>query len=246
MRWYGKEITVARGETFSLTCKITNEDGTPYMISSALQNPTFLLTIANTLYQSDDKRYVLKCWTPLVVKSPNIVTVDTLSGATDTSVVYYLTEDYTVNDVTYDGGNYYQYNGSSWNLYDIYVNGYIFDDFNIIEVSSLPNPGVHYKLYKLTTDNKYYIYIGTSWREYETVFMQNFPSIITKEWYSKNFYYELRLVAGEYTQDFIDAIDDNTYSQFDDNPFDLITEEFVIIPKTQMNVLSRLGGYDNA
>lgn len=205
MRWYGKEITVARGETFSLTCEITNEEGVPYMISSALTNPTFLLTVSNTLYKSDSKRYVLKCWTPLVV-----------------------------------------------NLDDpenpVYVNGFVFDTFEIGEtdLTSAPADVSIRKLYKSTTDNKYYIYDAGEWKEYKTVFVQNFPSEITREWYSKNFYYELRLVAGEYTDEFIAAIDDNTYSQFDDNPFDLITEEFVIIPKTQMNVLSRLGGYDNA
>lgn len=214
MRWYGKEITVARGEAFSLTCKITNEDGTPYMISSALQNPTFLLTVANTLYQSDDKRYVLKCWTPLVTNEQG-------------------TE---------------------------YVNGYVFDELVPREVHDLdienndnidPSKKLLYKLTQTyisggnTYEPDYYIYVDSSWKKYETIFMQNFPSIVTKEWYSKNFYYELRLVAGEFTDEFKQSLEKNSVSLYKDNPFSLITDEFVVIPKTQINVLSRLGGYGN-
>lgn len=216
MRWYGKEITVARCETFSLTCKITNEDGVPYMISSNLENPTFLLTVANTLYKSDDKRYVLKCWTPLV---------------TDTT-----TEPPT------------------------FVNGFVFDNLVPIDVQNLDaenNTSIDTSkryLYRLTQQWNdyipgYYIYCNKNgtigFHLYETIFVQNFPSYITKEWYSKNFYYELRLVSGEYTDEFKQALEDNDYSAYTDNPFDLITDEFIIIPKTQLNVLSRLGGYNN-
>lgn len=215
MRWYGKEITVARGENFSLTCKITNEDGTPYMISDALTNPTFLLTIANTLYKTDNKRYVLKCWTPLVTNSQGT-----------------------------------------------FVNGYVFEELTprIVEDLDIVNndkidTGKRY-LYKLTKryeasgniyEPDYYIWStdDSKFIKYETIFSQQFPSYITKDWYSKNFYYELRLVAGTFTNAFKQALDNNSWENFSDNPFDLITHEFVVIPKNQINVLSRLGGYGN-
>lgn len=243
MRWYGKEITVARGETFSITCKLTNEEGVPYMISSNLQNPTFLMMVSNTLYKSDNNRYMLKCWSPLVTKSmSNPVVVTELPDNPDSTKLYVLVQEDVIGAVTYPVG-YYEYKNSNWVRFSSYVNGYIFDDFEVLDKDTAEVPVAH-RLYYSATDKKYYIY-DSSWKEYETIFVQNFPSFITKDWYNKNFYYELRLVAGEFTDEFSIALEENAYTNFNSEPFEEITDEFVIIPKTQMNVLSRLGGYES-
>lgn len=246
MRWYGRELTVARGEEFSLSCEITDDNGVPYMISSALPNPTFMLTVANTLYKSDDKRYVLNCWTPLVTKAPTATSVSTLVGATNVSIVYYLTADCTIDNVKYNKYTYYTYNGATWDVYVTYVNGYVFDTFEIGNISNLTDaPSTsERKLYKYT-NGKYYIFVDSSWLEYKTIFVQTFSSSITRDWLNKNFYYELRLVAGELTDEFRQKLSEDKLNEYTDNPFDLITDEFVLIPKTQLNVLSRLGGYNN-
>lgn len=55
------EITITRGETFTMNKKITNLDGSPYIVSSELQNPHWLITITPTRY-STDKNKVINKW----------------------------------------------------------------------------------------------------------------------------------------------------------------------------------------
>lgn len=64
MKIYRNELTILKGETFALNRTIENENGTPYIVSSELNNPYFLITVTNNLYDEVGK-YVYNKWLPL-------------------------------------------------------------------------------------------------------------------------------------------------------------------------------------
>ena len=61
MQTRNNEIIVHRGETWTMRKLIKNKDGSPYIISSRLNNPYWLISIASATY-SQANRYVLEMW----------------------------------------------------------------------------------------------------------------------------------------------------------------------------------------
>lgn len=63
MQVRGTDITVHRGEMFSMDYLLVNRNGAPYIFpkSSSVKNPHFLLTIASTKYLQDG-RYLKNYW----------------------------------------------------------------------------------------------------------------------------------------------------------------------------------------
>ena len=57
----GNEMTVQRGETFTIDRLIVNRDGSPFIISSKYNNPYILITVASTKYNQNN-RYVMNWW----------------------------------------------------------------------------------------------------------------------------------------------------------------------------------------
>lgn len=64
MRVFRNEISVERGENFTLDMLIQNKDGSPFIISSELENPYFLLTISSCEYDIDS-RIIKRYWCPI-------------------------------------------------------------------------------------------------------------------------------------------------------------------------------------
>lgn len=60
----GNEMTVVRGETFTIDRYIVNRDGSPYIVSSEYTNPYLLLTVSSARY-SQDERYIANWWLSL-------------------------------------------------------------------------------------------------------------------------------------------------------------------------------------
>lgn len=52
MRLSGNEITIVRGESFSIDRTIVNRDGSPYIVSNKLLNPNILITVADNSFLS--------------------------------------------------------------------------------------------------------------------------------------------------------------------------------------------------
>lgn len=61
MKVHRNEIIVYRNETFTMNKDIQNRDGSPYIISSRLTNPYFLITVSNSRY-GQNNRYVHNKW----------------------------------------------------------------------------------------------------------------------------------------------------------------------------------------
>lgn len=64
MQVHNNEITVHRGETFVVSKIIKNRDDSPYIVSSKLANPYWLLTVVSSRYNQTN-RYVLNKWLDL-------------------------------------------------------------------------------------------------------------------------------------------------------------------------------------
>ena len=64
MQVRNNEITVQRGESWTMSKKIRNKDGSPFIVSSELANPYWLVTIASVRYEQKD-RYILNKWLEL-------------------------------------------------------------------------------------------------------------------------------------------------------------------------------------
>lgn len=64
MQLKGNEMTVTRGETFTIDRTIVNRDGSPFVISSEWNNPYILITVSSSSYNQEN-RYVLNAWLSL-------------------------------------------------------------------------------------------------------------------------------------------------------------------------------------
>jgi hypothetical protein len=60
----GNEMTIIKGETFTIDRTIVNRDGSPFIVSSEYNNPYLLLTVSSTRYSQED-RYVANWWLDL-------------------------------------------------------------------------------------------------------------------------------------------------------------------------------------
>lgn len=201
MKWYGKEITVSQGETFAICLDIRDVNGAPYRISRSLTNPALVMTVSSSLAKlmSDSDRYELNCWTML----DNIVT-------DEDTVNWYAFDDLEVGVVT-----------------------------NLEQISSTVTVKKLYQLTEQCTINGvtyqpgYYIKVNESYKKYVSQFCQTFTTDITKNWKAVNYHYELRLVSGKLKSSYDD----------DENPYETIEREFTILPKNNLIVLAKVGGY---
>lgn len=171
MKTYNNELIVYRGEVFTIDKYLVNKDGSPFIISSKLSNPYFLLTVGSDLYKPE---YVYNKWleiaSPLsqsndvqkIARFDSTVPVEVQLGedgewphtlpknTTSASAVYYI-----VND---DGSKTYKY--------------------AIID-KQLPTGS--------TVDH---------WEDYSCRLSTVFDHNITKDWNEQNYYWGIRLVSG--------------------------------------------------
>ena len=64
MRLNGNEMTVHRGETFTIDRTIVNRDGSPFIVSSEYENPHILISVSSTRYDIVN-RYKVNWWLDL-------------------------------------------------------------------------------------------------------------------------------------------------------------------------------------
>lgn len=172
MKTYNNELIVYKGETFTIDKYLVNKDGSPFIISSKLENPYFLLTVGSDLYKPE---YVYNKWLEIVgpmsqrngvqkiARFDSTVPVEIQldkdgqwpsflpKGTTSTSAVYYI-----VND---DGSKTYKY----------------------ATIDNLP------------TENGVNV---ASWTDYNCRLSTIFTHDITKDWNEQNYYWGIRLVDG--------------------------------------------------
>ena len=123
MQLKGNEMTVTRGETFTIDRTIVNRDGSPFVISSEWNNPYILITVSSSSYNQEN-RYVLNVW--LSLKDVHTFHNTTILEAKSGNVEYILNgESIHLSEIS--SGALYSYNGKY-----IYLSE-IVDRYKIIE-----------------------------------------------------------------------------------------------------------------
>lgn len=166
------EIEVYRGESFTIHKALVNNDGSPYVISSELSNPYYLLSISNGKY-SQEGRVVFNYWLSLE-QYPR----------------FYSTNIVNLADVTTDaeGGT---------TLYDDFddiksfpINGYYKGEYVTIPST-----------YAVFHSKGKYKYWEGEWKEYTCELIKTFTSDDTSEWLPMEYLYSIQLVSGISTTD---------------------------------------------
>ena len=220
MRVFNHELIVRRNETFTIDKIIQNRDGSPYLISSEMQNPHFVITVSSTLYPTDDG-YAYHAWLPY--EGPRFystVPVDiTMFTKEDGSILY---------PHGFEGGATEMTGAPSG-----YVDGVLvtYQPGEALFYYDHPDGTREYKYpYYDTTDPDHPEFKG--WRSYECRIVHKFLQQYTRDWIEQVYYYNIDLVDGSLAKNHVD----------NGRPFDEISEVIPILEPTKLTVLSNLKG----
>lgn len=211
MQTFRNELKVYRGESFTIDKLLQNRDGTPYIISSKLENPYFLISVSNTQY-SQSNRYVKNYWLNLSSLPRFDLTQpfdirNLKNGATSDTPLCNTLED--VVDKASDG----------------FLHGYINGVF--VEIKLLD--------YSVLTDGKNYKYFdGKSLKDYSCRIVKTFLSEDTKLWSAQNYLYSIQLVYGTSTRDYLESAVNDIFPELDISEF-TIQELIDLLKKSNFN-----------
>lgn len=87
MKTYADRIQVERGEAWTYDVYFQNRDGSPFVVSSELQNAQILVTVASSKY-TQDGRYIANFWCDVASAFPTFYSTQTTTivDATATSI----------------------------------------------------------------------------------------------------------------------------------------------------------------
>ena len=169
MRVYGQNITIHRGESFTVDFLLTNKDGSPFIVSSEMTHPYYLVSVVSNVYNTKNE-YEYNVWCDLS-KSYRFKDTHAVSktGAINT---WTAPSDYLDNiGVALDGLEYY--------------NACVF-------YSTITKK---YYVYKYT-DDVTAAYVECDDINLNRLVL-SFPTEVTQEWSGQNYTYSIRLVETE-------------------------------------------------
>lgn len=192
MRILGTDIYAQRNEAFTIDYTVHNADGSPFIVSSELENPYILLSVASTNYKQDN-RYIKNYWLDLTnyprfygTNAFDLTSLKTSSGGSTpmytsfASTTYYASIE--IGGVTYT---------------DVVAYGYIGTELKVFHsddsVFSCPNSqGVlEYK----------YSNSSHVWQDYVFRIIAPFTQEAMSELVEQSYVYSVHLVSGEPTDD---------------------------------------------
>lgn len=202
MQVHNNDIEISRNETFSIDKIIKHKDGSPYIVSSALHNPYFLVSVSSTRYEQHERKVYNK-WLDLkdFPKFSETVPVDLKSLTTEPN------------------GNVSRYNSFNdiTELIDIdtktdilaygYVGSYLF----------------YYKfddaVFYIEDENgertyKYWSVDG--WKEYTCRIVTAYTTDITSKWVEQNYVYSIDLVSGTSVREYLVSLCEHYEIEFTD------------------------------
>lgn len=220
MKVFNNEITIHRGETFSMDKVIQNKDGSPYIVSRRLKNPCVLVSVSTTRY-AQDERYKLNKWLRLTNKlfdstepfdlkslttEPNGTTPKYPNGFSD--IKTYTTEGEYAPYVAYGyiGGNL------------------VICDYNDCVFYVEDNEGVR--------DYRYWDLNANGWVKYEFRVTCPFTQAETSQWIEQSYVYSITLVSGEW----------NDNREEKEPPFSSFDSVQPLLIPTKLSVLSSING----
>ena len=214
MQVRNNEITIVRGESFTMCKRIVNRDGSPYIISSRLKNPYWKITVASSLY-SDNRRYSVTKWLdlsgfPRFEKTRPVKLADYGLKFSDNTFPF----------IDLDSDDKSDFAGDETSGY---ANTAIFYEED-------QNGVISYKYWEYI-DNKEGNFEGR-WVDYECLITTTFPYTLTSEWVEQNYLYNISLIDGILTE---------PVQSVYDMPFEVIEELYPILEATRLYVKSNLG-----
>lgn len=176
MKSSSNEFTVTRGESFSIDKTLINKDGSPYIISSMLVNPYFLITVSSNRYSAQG-RYSIRIWCPVTIprfELTNAIKLEDLKSSA------------TSSEPLYDTFPEIASLGEDGVMFSAYYNGE--------SVGFQPSDAVF-----VNSSNEYKYFDATSmtWKPYFCRIVYTFSNNETKKWVEQNYLYSIQLVAGE-------------------------------------------------
>lgn len=170
MKVFKNELYISAGETFTLQKQIKNKDGSPYIISNKLNNPYWLITVTDTLYDYPN-RYVYNKWLKL-----------------KNSLRFYKTKPVDLKSLGYQ----------EWSNLPAGYEGDESAGYADIAVFYLEVNGIkEYKYWKY--DNTSVGDYSGHWEKYDCELVTTYQNRITKDWVAQNYYYSISLVSGNET-----------------------------------------------
>ena len=189
MRNNDNNLIISRNETFTMDRVVQNRDGSPYIVSSQLNNPHILITVSSSKYRQAN-RYLKRFYLPLE-KVPrfyytNPINIKSLSQSlldgpyTDFPECQLSTDPATGKLVfmsAYYEGNYVSFEVNDAVFYRENDDGTISYKYWSPDVNVAGN--------------------GGKWVDYEFRFVRTFDSDFTSKLVEQTYYYCIELVAGQ-------------------------------------------------
>lgn len=242
MKTFNNEIIIHRGETFSIDKTVQNKDGSPYVISSKLNNPYFLLTVSTTRYEQED-RYLKNYWLDLSnfpkFLSTQAFDLKSLMSTNNGTEPMYPNgfDDITSRSFNDANSTYYIAYG--------YIEGkLVFLDYNdcVFYVDD-ENGNRIYKYW----DNSVVKGNVVGWLNYKCKIVKAFSHEDTSKWVEQSYTYSIKLVSGQLMSDYLNSLCDSkniNYEGLENNEkYDKLVEAGQEFPKG-FNVNRVIGKYD--
>lgn len=176
---HNNEITIVRGEAFSMSKLIQNRDGSPYIVSSKLKSPHWKVTVTSSLNNSTD-RYVLNKWLSLkdfprfdITQPVNLKDINPAITNFELSSV----------PAKYEGDE---------------TSGYANKAVFYLETQ----PGVIIYKYWEYNNNEKGNFNG-KWVDYKCPIITTFNTEITSKWAERPYWYNITLVDGDDTYEYL-------------------------------------------
>lgn len=172
MKTYGNEITIHRGESFTIDKFIVSKDGSPYIVSNQLLNPHLRVSVSDSLYEQED-RYISNYFLNLS-KLPRFVSTIPVDIRSFKSAP--------------DGSSLYESFATMSGLPSGYVGNHQ------VTYTSDDDALFYCKNDDGTVDYKYHTEAG--WSDYRFRLLKYFSTDITSSWRGQNYWYDISLVSG--------------------------------------------------
>lgn len=193
MKTFNNELVVHRNETFTIDKSLYNKDGSPYIISSELKNPYFVMSISSTRYDQRN-RYIKNYWLDLskYLRFVSTQPIDILSFKT--------TPDGTVPK--YGDGF------PSLTNAQIASQGYLLEGYigNKLVRYDVGDAIFSYKNDNDITEYKYWSTGSEAWIDYTCKITFPISHKDTKDWIEQSYVYSIQLVSGATVEEYLKTL----------------------------------------
>lgn len=208
MRMVGNEVYIQRGENFTLDFQVADELGNPFVVYNEWRHPYLAITITAARYPQDGdmrRTYWLDLSKRWVADVNGTLTEENLKSFVSTQPLYMPTYPFTVEDIAAYYGSFVNTEDSDDPFY--YTNYLFFTDTNANGERKFVY-GVSER--QITIEGETFRQVICAQYDFRVV-----TSFNTRDWYEQTYLYDIKVLAGQSTGEFIVASLLNYDSQYD-------------------------------